>query len=261
VGRFSESIKAATHAEVKPLTQDPTGRREHKRIPATIKVRYSTAGGFLVSYSLNLSKGGMFIETPSPLAEGTPLSIQLEIPGTDALCTIEGTVMWTRSEPDDNNLPGMGVAFSQLDEKVGHLIDNLVAGFPGIHILLVRGKSTTSRSKYGGRLRNLLTCRVTEVGGTISAIDELAEDVDLVVADLDRAGREGLSLLHWIQERAANRVPVVAIATSPELQQDALRLGADQILTAKSSPVDFRTGVLDALARPLIEESKKDESE
>ena len=220
------------------LTQDITGRREHKRIPATIKVRYSTAGGFLISYSLNLSKGGIFIETPAPLPIGTPLTLQIEIPGTKEICSIGGTVAWTRTETDDNNLSGMGVAFDALDETVGHHIDNMVAGFPGIHILLVSGKSKTSRSKYGGRLRNMLTCRVTEVGGAISAIDELAKDVDLVVADLDRAGRDGLSLMHWIQEKAPALVPVVAIASTPEMQHEAQQLGAVKILTMQSSPVD-----------------------
>jgi uncharacterized protein (TIGR02266 family) len=208
----------------------------------------------LISYSLNLSKGGVFLETTTPLPQGTDLSLHLDIPGADQAIVLEGRVMWTREEDDEMaEPPGMGIAFDAIDEHVGELIDQLVTGFPGIHILLVAGKSRRRPSQIGARLRSLLTCRVSVVGGAISAIDELADSVDLIVADLDHAGQEGISLLQWLREKAERPVPLVAVASDEELRRRALELGAEQVTSGHGPPAEFRGAVLQALSRPLVQ--------
>ena len=47
-----------------------TDDRRQPRLPIQLKVAYRTTGAFLVAYSVNLSKGGIFLETPTPLEVG-----------------------------------------------------------------------------------------------------------------------------------------------------------------------------------------------
>ena len=44
--------------------------REHDRIPFSMQVEFRTASSFLVAYSVNLSRGGMFIETDAEVPMG-----------------------------------------------------------------------------------------------------------------------------------------------------------------------------------------------
>ena len=229
------------------------GRRMHERAPVVLAVSYRSTGGFLVSYSLNISRGGLFLESDSPLPVGTSLTLRMQIPGgsTEAH-EIQGHVAWIREEESEEGRPGMGLAFDGVDESMGQLIDDLVASFEGLHIVLVGGKSSKSRSHLAGRLRSLLRGKVTEVGGKISAVDQLTEGVDLVVADLDRAGTEGLAFLKWVSEKLENPVSVVAMASTPEMQENAKNAGADEIVSSHGSPREFRLAVLRAISRPLV---------
>src|SRR5207248_8267319 len=111
--------------------------RRLPRLPIKLEVEYRTAGAFLVSYSVNLSKGGIFIETGSPLPVGSQLSLQFEVPGAGAL-EVSGSVAWVRQGALETGLPdGMGIQFDNLDERYGSVIDGLVRDFVGLTVLVV----------------------------------------------------------------------------------------------------------------------------
>ena len=71
--------------------------RRSERVPIALEIEYRSAGAFLVAYSTNLSKGGIFIETSDPLPVGATLTLRLHAPNTKP-CELQGSVAWTRSE-------------------------------------------------------------------------------------------------------------------------------------------------------------------
>ena len=69
--------------------------REYERIPYSVQVEFRTASSFLVAYSVNLSRGGIFLETDVDLPTGVLLGLDLVVPGTGMLSLI-GLVAWRR---------------------------------------------------------------------------------------------------------------------------------------------------------------------
>ena len=43
--------------------------REHERMPYSVQVEFRTPNSFLVAYSVNLSRGGLFLETNNRVRE------------------------------------------------------------------------------------------------------------------------------------------------------------------------------------------------
>src|SRR5688572_25461880 len=105
-----------------------SGDRRDPRLPISLRVQYRTQGAFLVAYSVNLSKGGIFLETQRPLEIGARVSLAFQVPGLGAL-EVEGIVAWVRVGSADGLPDGMGVQFEALDEKHGGRIDEMVRGF------------------------------------------------------------------------------------------------------------------------------------
>src|SRR5260370_33806458 len=108
--------------------------RRPARVPIPLAVTYRTAGAFLVSYSINLSKGGIFIETTEPLEVATPLELKLEVPGMGNL-KLHGVVAWVRAAPSGELRPGMGVRFESLAARYGEIIDDMVGRVVGLTVL------------------------------------------------------------------------------------------------------------------------------
>src|SRR5687768_7700010 len=102
-----------------------TPERRNLRVPIALEVSYRTAGAFLVSYSVNLSKGGIFIETATPLPVGERVSLKFEVPGAGVL-DVDGVVAWVRTANQDGMPDGMGVQFEALDGRYGAVIDEMV---------------------------------------------------------------------------------------------------------------------------------------
>src|SRR5258706_9739851 len=110
--------------------------RHHLRLPTRLAVSYRPSGAFLVAYSINLSKGGIFIEA-EPLPVGTDVHLALEVPDVGEL-DVDGVVAWVRDENSLGLPVGMGIQFSNgLDEKHGEAIDALVSTFEGLEILVM----------------------------------------------------------------------------------------------------------------------------
>src|SRR5262249_27353737 len=112
------------------------GNRLLPRLPISLEVAYRTAGAFLVSYSVNLSKGGIFIETAQPLEPGEHVTLRFDVPGVGPL-EVEGEVAWLRTGSLDGLPDGMGIQFEQLDARYGDVIDEMVRSFVGLTVLVV----------------------------------------------------------------------------------------------------------------------------
>jgi uncharacterized protein (TIGR02266 family) len=92
--------------------------RAAPRIEARLRVRYGLAHRQLLSdYSVNLSTGGLFLETDDPLPLETPLDLEFLLPDLERTIRCRGRVAW-HNRPQNivkESLPvGMGVQFIDL---------------------------------------------------------------------------------------------------------------------------------------------------
>jgi uncharacterized protein (TIGR02266 family) len=99
--------------------------------PVTLKIKFKSASlqQFIERYSVDVSKGGIFIRTPKPLAVGTALKFEFQLQDGSQLITGNGTVVWIReSDPDKAGVaPGMGVRFDFLPPDSQKVLDQVLA--------------------------------------------------------------------------------------------------------------------------------------
>jgi uncharacterized protein (TIGR02266 family) len=87
------------------------------RSPVRMQVLYGKEN-LLEDYSVNLSAGGLFLETANPLAPEEPLTLTFHLPEQDPPICCQGLVAWVNSPGALCNpaLPsGMGIKFVDLD--------------------------------------------------------------------------------------------------------------------------------------------------
>jgi uncharacterized protein (TIGR02266 family) len=99
-----------------------------------VKLKYADVETFIARYAVNLTRGGVFIATPSPKPVGTLLRFEFVLTGTPSgrplsVLRGEGQVQWT--QPYDESAPdrpyGMGVRFLRLDEESQEVVDRALA--------------------------------------------------------------------------------------------------------------------------------------
>ncbi|HWJ46572.1 MAG TPA: PilZ domain-containing protein, partial [Candidatus Udaeobacter sp.] len=97
--------------------------------PLAVKVRYTTPEGKQFdSLTGGIGAGGLFIESSAPLAPGTELSVEFALPDHPWVKhKAKAKVAWTRNKPERHLLfPGMGVQFTNIDEKARKELVELV---------------------------------------------------------------------------------------------------------------------------------------
>jgi type IV pilus assembly protein PilZ len=82
-------------------------RRQHPRVPVSLKVSYLSKGALARDLVTDLSPGGLFIRTSRPLPIGTEVELEVFI-GDDPGLIVAGRVVWLR----DNQAEGMGIQFT-----------------------------------------------------------------------------------------------------------------------------------------------------
>jgi type IV pilus assembly protein PilZ len=103
--------------------------RSHPRAPLAVKIRYTTPEGKQFdSLTGGIGAGGLFIESSAPLAPGTELSVEFALPDRPwEKHKAKAKVAWTRNKPERHMLfPGMGVQFTNIDEKARKELVELV---------------------------------------------------------------------------------------------------------------------------------------
>ena len=99
-------------------------RREHPRILVRAMVDYESQDTFLYDYSQNLSEGGLFINTESPLAVGEVLDLKFSLPDIEKVFQVKGEVKWVIEEKKGPLMKGMGIAFKDLSDDDRKLIQS-----------------------------------------------------------------------------------------------------------------------------------------
>lgn len=106
--------------------------RREKRAPVSLKVRFksATVDEFIEQYSVDISVGGLFIKTKSPMPIGTLLKFEFQLKDESRLIHGVGRVVWKRDENEakGSDVPaGMGIKFIKMDADSRATVDRIVA--------------------------------------------------------------------------------------------------------------------------------------
>src|SRR3954451_24337734 len=110
------------------MAQDTRKDPRAKVLTMTVRYKSATVDEFIEHHSHDVSRGGMFIKTPSPFLPGTLLKFEIRIADDKPMLQGVGRVVWKR-EPagaGPDKPAGMGVKFIKVDEASRALIDRLV---------------------------------------------------------------------------------------------------------------------------------------
>lgn len=101
-----------------------SNNRKHLRVDS--RLRCWCEGDNVTFYARmdNLSEGGLFLRTSTPLAEGSYATVRIEAREQSEI-RARAKVIWAR--PDANgHLPGMGLRFESIDEQGLEVIRRIV---------------------------------------------------------------------------------------------------------------------------------------
>lgn len=95
----------------------PDNRRQDERFSVALKVTYPNLKRFMVDFTKNVSRGGMFIRTKSPYDPGQQIDLSLHVPGLEGPVRIVARVVHNKLATEGDEDSGIGVEFIEIDEK------------------------------------------------------------------------------------------------------------------------------------------------
>ena len=110
------------------MAQDTRKDPRAKVLSMTVRYKSATVDEFIEHHASDVSRGGIYIKTPSPFPPGTLLKFEIRIADEQAVLSGVGRVVWKR-EPDGattESPAGMGVKFIKIDDKSKGVIARLV---------------------------------------------------------------------------------------------------------------------------------------
>ncbi len=223
--------------------------REHDRVPYMVQVEFRTASSFLVAYSVNLSRGGLFLETDQDIPIGALTEVALQIPG-QAPITLVGVIAWRRGEESPEGPPGIGIEFQDVAPALGGVIDHLVSKFHGVHILVLSG-DRQDRTTLARSIKSIIaTAEIMQAADASVAAALMTSEVDLAVVDIDFDPEAGLSTIRAAQELSPP-VPTIAITASAELRELARDAGANELASNPPPFAELQVVLVRALSKPI----------
>jgi uncharacterized protein (TIGR02266 family) len=101
--------------------------RRADRLSHELLVAYRTVDGFITDWAVNISKGGLFINTRNPLAVGSTIRLIISLPDTAFPFDLTGRVMRVNEfDNPSNQVPGMAIEFMDVDEEKKARIERFV---------------------------------------------------------------------------------------------------------------------------------------
>jgi uncharacterized protein (TIGR02266 family) len=223
--------------------------REHERIPYVVQVEFRTASSFLVAYSVNLSRGGLFLETTHEIPSGATTQVTLKVPGATPV-NLVGVVQWRRTEDSIEGPPGLGIEFEDIGLQLGMVIDQLVGTFHGMQVLVLSG-DRQDRTTLARSIKSIIsTAEIMQAADASVAAALMTSEVDLAVVDIDFDQEGGLATLR-MAKALKPPVPVVAITSRPELRELARAAGADEMATNPPPFAELQVVLVRAMSKPV----------
>jgi CheY-like chemotaxis protein len=219
---------------------------------AVVELAYRTPGSFLVAYVTQLARGVLFVETPTRLPTGTPVSLRLVAPSAPVV-TMDGVVASARAGGVPGLPAGLSLTLAPLADEWGPAVDRIAAGFAGFRVLLATAEAAP-RAILGRYLRSITTCMIIDVDESAGPSPELATldlgTLDLAVLDVDSCGPRAFEIGDRVQQRP-RPAPVLALAQLERDRERALRAGCDEALPNPPAFADLQAAVLRCLAKPI----------
>jgi uncharacterized protein (TIGR02266 family) len=219
-------------------------------MPYSVQVEFRTPSSFLVAYSVNLSRGGMFLETEADIPVGAALTLDLAVPGAGTT-SVNGIVTWRRGHENANEGPiGLGVEFQDIAPQLGALIDRLVSGFRGVQVLLLSG-DRQDRTTLARNIKSIIsTAEITQAADANVAATVLTHEIDLAIIDVDFDVEGGLSTIR-VAKGLQPPVPAIAITSAPAYREQAVAAGVDELLPNPPPFADLQVVLVRALGKPV----------
>lgn len=110
------------------MSQDTRKDKRAKVVSLNVRYKSATVDEFIEHHSHDVSRGGIFVKTPSPFAPGTLLKFEIRLAGDKSVIAGVGRVVWKResAQAAAEKPAGMGVKFIKIDDASRALIDRLV---------------------------------------------------------------------------------------------------------------------------------------
>src|SRR5262245_25789449 len=97
------------------------------RHDATVRMQTGELGAAFEARSVNLSVGGVFVESERVLNPGAQVEMRVNLRDGGTPLETRGEVVWVRPQDDETARAGMAVRFLALDEMSARRIARLVA--------------------------------------------------------------------------------------------------------------------------------------
>jgi len=222
--------------------------REYDRMPYSVLLEFRTASSFLVAYSVNLSRGGLFIETDADLPSGAGITVDLNIPQAGQI-SLTGVVTWRRGAESPDGPLGVGIEFQDIAPQLGAVIDRLVSSFHGVQILVLSG-DRQDRTTLARSIKSIIsTAEVMQAADASVATTLMSNEIDLAVIDVDFDVEGGLATLRAAKAQTPP-VPTVALTMNNKLREHARAAGADEIATNPPPFAELQVVLVRALSKP-----------
>lgn len=116
------------------MTEGPPSTREHARHPVNLRVDWSTRDAFTANHVSNISKGGLFIPSETPLPVNSELDLVLTLSEPEERIRARGRVIWNYDirKGTTRVIPGMGIKFVDISTADRARLDSYLAALgPG----------------------------------------------------------------------------------------------------------------------------------
>jgi uncharacterized protein (TIGR02266 family) len=219
-------------------------------MPYAVQVEFRTASSFLVAYSVNLSRGGLFLETEADIPTGALMTLDFTVPGAGTT-SLNCVVAWRRAREDMGaGPPGIGVEFQDVAPQLGHVIDKLVTGFRGVHVLLLSG-DRQDRTTLARNIKSIFaTSEITQAADANVAETVVSAELDIAIVDIDFDCEGGLKTIRAAKQQKPP-VPAIAITSNAAYRELAIAAGADELLANPPPFADLQVVLVRALGKPV----------
>jgi uncharacterized protein (TIGR02266 family) len=100
-------------------------RRRWPRVALIAQIAHSPASMPMLRQITDISHGGVFVDTATPLPEGQAVQLRFALPNQEEPMTVEAAVAWNQSSV------GMGLRFTRVAPQDQAVIDGFVQGSVG----------------------------------------------------------------------------------------------------------------------------------
>jgi type IV pilus assembly protein PilZ len=113
-----------------PLAGRTADTRQHPRYEVSIPVECSTRQFFFSNQTCNISKGGLFIRSDSPLPLNAEVSLVLHLRETERSIFATGRVIWNNGTEKGSAqaVPGSGIRFVGMTASDRGALESFLAG-------------------------------------------------------------------------------------------------------------------------------------